>query len=223
MRTCTDRKQSTDMAHPPFVDVVSSVESLRDIMGTPSDMVVRKQLDYLDPHARRFIERSPFLLIGTTGPDQIGDVSPRGDAPGFVVVLDDRTLVIPERPGNRRVDTLRNILNTGGVGLLFLVPGVEETLRVNGRASVVRDGALLDRLVARGKRPLLAIGVEVRECFFHCAKAFKRSSLWQPDTWQGRGDMASLAQILADQVKPANTSVQELEAQIAESYATRLY
>ncbi len=211
------------MPHPPFVDVISSAQALREVMGAPSELVVRKQLDHLDQHARRFIERSPFLLIGTSGPDQIGDVSPRGDAPGFVAVLDDRTLVIPERPGNRRVDTLLNILNTGGVGLLFLVPGIEETLRVNGRASVVRDGALLDRLVARDKRPLLAICVEVRECFFHCAKAFKRSSLWQPETWQGRGGIASLAKTLVDQVKPANTSVQELESQIAESYATRLY
>ena len=211
------------MPHPPFVDVVTSVESLREIMGTPSELVVRKQLDQLDPHARRFIARSPFLLIGTAGPDQIGDVSPRGDAPGFVLVLDHHTLVIPERPGNRRTDTLLNILRTGGVGLIFLVPGIEETLRVNGRASIVRDAALLERTAAHGKLPVLAIAVEVRECFFHCAKAFKRSGLWKPETWPGRAGMASLAQILMDQLQPTDTSLDVLEQQIAESYATRLY
>lgn len=211
------------MPHHPFQEVVTSVESLREIMGTPSELVIRKQLDRLDPHARAFIARSPFLVIGTHGQGQVGDVSPRGDAPGFVAVLDDHTLVIPERPGNRRLDTLLNVLQTGGVGLIFMIPGVEETLRVNGRACIVRDEALLERMTAKGKRPLLGIGVEVQECFFHCAKAFKRSGLWQPETWASGIGMASLAQILVDQIKPENTSVEDLEKQIAESYATRLY
>ena len=211
------------MPPTPFSDVITSAENLRAIMGAPSDLVIRKQLDHLDRHARDFIARSPFLLMGTTGADQLGDVSPRGDAPGFVAVLDDTTLVIPERPGNRRLDTLLNILQTSGVGLLFIVPGVEDTLRVNGRAFVVRDAALLERTSAQGKRPLVAIGVEVKECFFHCAKAFKRSRLWQPDCWPMRDGMASLAQILMDQVQPSGTSVEVLESQIAESYATRLY
>ena len=129
----------------------------------------------------------------------------------------------PERPGNRRLDTLLNIMHTGGVGLLFMVPGVEETLRINGRARIVRDAALLERMSAQGKQPLLAIGVHVRECFFHCAKAFKRSRLWEPGSWPSRDGLASLAQIMIDQTKPANTSLQELEDQIAESYANRLY
>ena len=209
--------------HHPFKEVITSVASLREIMGTPSELVLRKQLDCLDPHARTFIARSPFLVIGTHSQGQVGDVSPRGDAPGFVAVLDDHTLVIPERPGNRRLDTLLNVLQTGSVGLIFMVPGVEETLRVNGRACIVRDEALLERMSAKGKRPLLGIGVEVQECFFHCAKAFKRSGLWQPETWSSRAGMASLAQILVDQIKPENTSVEELEKQIAESYATRRY
>ena len=155
------------MPETPFSDVITSAENLRAIMGTPSDLVIRKQLDRLDRHARNFIGRSPFLLMGTSGADQLGDVSPRGDAPGFVAVLDDTT--------------------------------------------------------AQGKRPLVAIGVEVKECFFHCAKAFKRSHLWQPDSWPARDGMASLAQILMDQVQPSGTSVEALESQIAESYATRLY
>ena len=211
------------MPNPHFSDIITSVDALRQVMGTPSELVVRKQLDRLDAHARRFIALSPFLMVGTSGPDQTGDVSPRGDAPGFVLVLDDNTLLIPERPGNRRTDTLVNILHAGGVGLIFLIPGVEETLRVNGRASIVRDHALLARLQAQGKQPLLAIAVEVRECFFHCAKAFKRSGLWKPDSWPGSTGLASLAQIMMDQVKPTNTTVQELEDQIAESYAKRLY
>ncbi len=211
------------MPRYPFSDVLDTESGLREIMGTPADLIVRKQLDHLDEHARRFIERSPFLLMGTSGPDHGGDVSPRGDAPGFVVVLDDHTLVIPERPGNRRLDSLVNILKTGGVGLLFLVPGVEETLRVNGRACLVRDEALLERMSAQGKRPLMAVAVDVQECFFHCAKAFKRSKLWEPDSWAGRQGIASLAQIISDQVKPANTSVEDLEVMIAESYAKRLY
>ncbi len=211
------------MASSRFTDVITSEEALREIMGLPSEMVLRKQLSALDPHAQQFISRSPFLLIGTTSGAGGGDVSPRGDAPGFVAVLDDKTLVIPERPGNRRVDSLRNILETGGVGLLFLVPGVEETLRINGRACLIKDGDLLDRTVAQGKRPLMAIGVEVQECFFHCAKAFKRSKLWQPDSWPERGAIASLAQILSDQIKPADQTVEDLEKMIAESYAKRLY
>ena len=135
-----------------FVDVITSETALRDAMGSPSDLVVRKQLDHLDVHARRFIERSPFLLIASSGLDHVGDVSTRGDAPGFVAILDEHTLVIPERPGNRRIDTLRNILHTGGVGLIFLIPGFEETLRVNGRAQVVDlRGAVIPGLYAGGE------------------------------------------------------------------------
>ena len=111
------------MPRYPFVDVISDVAILREIMGTPSDLVVRKQLDHLDEHARRFIERSPFLVVGTAEPGHEGDVSPRGDAPGFVAVLDDNTLVIPDRPGNRRIDSLLNILHAGSVALIFMVPG----------------------------------------------------------------------------------------------------
>ena len=206
-----------------FQDVVASKELLRQIVGEPSDLVLRKQRDRLDPHARQFIARAPFLVIGTVGLDQVGDVSPRGDAAGFVLVLDDHTLAIPERPGNRRSDTLVNILETGSVGLIFMVPGREETLRVNGHGRIVRDAEVLDRTTSRGHRPALAIVVDVRECFFHCAKAFKRSGLWHSASWPDTSDMPSLAQILMDQVNPANSSLQELAQQIEESYAKRLY
>jgi PPOX class probable FMN-dependent enzyme len=151
------------------------------------------------------------------------DVSPRGDAPGFVLILDEKTLVIPERPGNRRVDTLRNILQTSTVGLLFMIPGIEETLRVNGRGCLVRDTALLQLTAAQGKEPLIAIGVEVKECFLHCAKALKRSKLWDPTSWLERTTLPSLAQMLSDQTRSSNQTVEDLEAYIEESYTKRLY
>ena len=206
----------------PFSDLIISETELRALLGEPSELVKRKQLAALDVHCRAFVALSPFLLLGTTGNDGLGDVSPRGDAPGFVQVLDDQTLLIPDRPGNRRVDSLRNILQSGQVGLLFLIPGVEDSLRVNGRAWLTRDPALLAGLAAQGKTPVLAIGVQISECFLQCAKALKRSQLWQNATWPAPGALPSLAQMLHDQTHPAE-SVAELETAIAESYAKRLY
>jgi PPOX class probable FMN-dependent enzyme len=164
-----------------FSAVVTDETELRGLIAPPRELVLRKQLETLDDHCRAFIGALPFVLVASA--DAIGrcDVSPRGDAPGFVQVYDETTLVIPDRPGNRRLDTLCNILANPQLGLLFLIPGVEETLRVNGRACLVRDEAVLERCVVQGKRPTLAVAVEVREVFFHCAKAFKRSRLWQPE------------------------------------------
>ncbi|MGH2558920.1 MAG: pyridoxamine 5'-phosphate oxidase family protein [Thermomicrobiales bacterium] len=208
---------------PTFRSVVSSEEELREVLGQPSDLVIRKQLPTLDRHARTFIAHAPFALIGTSNRDGGCDVSPRGDGPGFVEVLDDSTLAIPERPGNRRADSLRNIIENPHVGLLFMIPNVEETLRVNGRAQIVRDEKMLDRMAVRGKRPLLAIAVEVEEVFLHCAKAFKRSGLWQPENWPARSELPSLAEMLMDQVKPAGTTVEELDCAIEDGYQKRLY
>jgi len=211
------------MTRARFRETVTSEAALRDVLGSPGDLAIRKQLAALDHHCRAFIALSPFLLIGSA--DAVGrhDVSPRGDGPGFVMVLDEKTLVIPERPGNRRLDTLYNIIQTGSVGLLFIVPGVEEVLRVNGRACVVRDAAILDRATAQGKRPLIAIGVEIEECFMHCAKSMKRSKLWETPHWPERAALPSLAQMLADQVHPADTTVADLDAYLHESYSKRLY
>src|SRR3954454_2838081 len=153
-----------------FTDVVATEADLRALVGEPRELVIKKQLPALDRHCRAFIALSPFLLVGTANDAGKWDVSPRGDAPGFVLALDDRTLAIPDRPGNRRIDSLRNIVQHGGIGLLFMVPGVEETLRVNGRACIVRDADLLARLESRGKVPTLAIVVTVEEAFLHCAK-----------------------------------------------------
>ncbi len=209
--------------HSPFTTPITTEAELLALLGEPSEVVKRKQLSALDQHCRAFIALSPFLLIATTSRRGECDVSPRGDAPGFVRVLDEQRLVIPERPGNRRLDSLRNILQTGTIGILFMIPGVEEMLRVNGKACVIRDKPLLEQLKAYGKQPLIAIGVEVAECFLHCAKAVKRSQLWNPGAWTQRAALPSLARMLKDQVDLPGTTVEELERYIEESYAKRLY
>ncbi len=211
------------LAQHTFSHVVTSEVELRDLLGMPSERAVKKQLGALDQHCRAFIARSPFLLLGTANADGTCDVSPKGDAPGSVLVLDDRTLVIPDRPGNRRIDSLRNILENPRVGLLFLVPNVEETLRVNGSASVIRDEAILERAAVQGKRPLLGIAVEVEEAFLHCAKAFKRAQLWEPASWPERRELPTMSQMLMDQIKPQGVSVEDLDRSLAESYAKTLY
>ncbi|MEU4834674.1 pyridoxamine 5'-phosphate oxidase family protein [Streptosporangium sp. NPDC023615] len=179
---------------------VTSEEGLRQVVGDVSELVLRKDIGHLDEHARAFVAASPFVLLATSGPDGTCDVSPRGEEPGGVLVLDDRTLVIPDRPGNRRLDSLRNIVANPNVGLLFMVPGTEETLRVNGRAQVVSRAPYMERLSVRGKVPALAISVEVRECFFHCSKAFRRSSLWRPERWPDRESLPTLGQIMKEQL-----------------------
>jgi PPOX class probable FMN-dependent enzyme len=206
-----------------FQDTVRTEAELREIMGTPSELAVGKQLDRLDCHCRSFVALSPFVLVGTFDATGACDVSPRGDTPGFVAVLDEKTLVIPERPGNRRLDSLLNVLKTGAVGLLFLVPGFEETLRVNGRASVVRDADVLELTAARGKPSAVTIGVEVEECFLHCAKAFKRSGLWEAEGWPERSALPSLGRMFRDQGAVPGASAEDLEGRIEESYAKRLY
>jgi PPOX class probable FMN-dependent enzyme len=205
-----------------FKRIVTTEAELREIVGQPSELAIRKDIGALDQHARAFIAQSPFLLMASASRAGRCDVSPKGDAPGFVLVLDDRHLVIPDRPGNRRVDGMRNLLENPHLGLIFLIPGREETLRVNGRGWIVRDDDLLARMAVGGKRPLLAVGVEVEECFLHCAKAFKRSGLWQPDRWPDPGAVACMAQMLVDQTRPGLT-VAEMERHLEEGYRTRLY
>ncbi|MGH7320737.1 MAG: pyridoxamine 5'-phosphate oxidase family protein [Candidatus Rokuibacteriota bacterium] len=206
-----------------FNEVVTSERELRAIIGEPSELARKKQLAALDAHCRAFIARSPFLLLATANTRGECDVSPKGDVPGFVLVLDDHRLVIPDRPGNRRLDGMKNLLENPHVGLIFLIPGKEETLRVNGRGWIVREAELLERTAIMGKRPRLAIGVEVEECFLHCAKAFKRAKLWDAAHWPAPADLASMAQMLLDQTKPAGQTVEDLERHIQEGYAQRLY
>jgi len=206
-----------------FSDLLHSEAELRDLLGSCSNLVERKRLRSLDRHCPSFIARSPFALIATTDAGGHVDASPRGDEPGFVAVIDDNTLVIPERPGNRLLDSLRNILDTGRVGLLFVIPGVEETLRVNGSAVVSRAPDLLALSVVQDKKPKVVIGVTVEEAYLHCAKAFRRSHLWDADTWAERGDVPTLGKMLVDQVGPVATTVAELDAALDEDYRTTLY
>lgn len=181
---------------------------LRVVISEPNRVIEQKLFDRVDEFAAAFIRRAPLLLMATVGDSGL-DVSPKGDAPGFVEIEDERTLVIPDRPGNKLAYGHRNILSNPAVGLIFVVPGVNETLRVNGRAELTRDPELLERLAARHKPALLATRVRVEESFFHCGKAFVRSSLWKPATWP-EGVKANIGQ----QIAKRNNAGDELAAAI---------
>jgi uncharacterized protein len=204
-----------------IMDVIEDLEGLRELYGPPSDRSVKKQLSRFDKHCRAFIARSPFLVIASADPLGRCDASPKGDAPGFVQVLDDERLLIPDRLGNNRVDTIGNLLERPGVGLIFLVPGLNETLRVNGRAQITTDPAVLEPLAVNGKAPRSGILVAAEEIYFHCGKALIRSDLWNPEKQLRRSEFPSLGRILADQI--GGISVAESERLTAESYKTRLY
>jgi hypothetical protein len=193
--------------------VVGSEQELRELYGFPGERAVAKEQPALDEHCRAFIAHAPFLVLGTAGADGRCDVSPKGDAPGFVHVLDDHHLAVPDRLGNNRLDGMRNIVENAHVGLLFFIPGREDTLRVNGRARIVRDEALLERLAVGGKRPVTALVVEVEQCFLHCARAFKRAGLWQPERWPDTTGVPSMQRAIWDllPVKPAGQTVEQYE------------
>jgi hypothetical protein len=210
------------------VCTVPSQAALREIMGTPMELAVRKQLGKLDRYCRAFIARSPFLCLGTADKNGKADVSPRGDPAGFVQVLDDNTLIIPDRPGNNRLDSMSNIMENPNVGLLFFIPGFEDTLRVNGRATIVRDPEVLQRAAVNGKAPRVAIRVAVDEAFLHCAKALKRSRLWDPSSRVNRREMPSIARMVMEQTAPPDKPPTEQEiaagdAFVEDNYKTELY
>ena len=179
-------------------DCIGSEQELRALHAPTSDLVKKKCVDRLDRHCRDFIALSPFLVLGTANAKGQADVSPRGDPPGFVKVLDDTTLLIPDRPGNNLLDSLSNIVANPEVGLLFVIPGFDETLRVNGLAQVVRDPALLAPLAVDGKAPKVAIRVSVREVYLHCAKSFRRARLWDPAARVPRATLPTLAKMVTD-------------------------
>jgi PPOX class probable FMN-dependent enzyme len=206
-----------------FEHLVTDEQDLRTMMGAASVRSRLKEQKSLDAHTRAFIEQSPFLLVATADANGRCDVSPKGDAPGFVQILDDRRLVIPERPGNKRLDGMANVLANGHVGLIFLVPGRQETLRVNGKAWITRDPELLNRCVAQGKVPLVAIAVEIEQCFLHCPKAFIRSRLWQHESWPAADALPSMACVLFDQIKPSDATLQDYERSIEEANTKGLY
>lgn len=175
-------------------------DDLRGVYKRPSDGAVAKDIGVIDRHFARFIALSPFLCMGTTGPDGTGDVSPRGGEPGFVHVLDDKTLAMPDRPGNNRLDSLTNIMRHPGVGLLFFVPGFEDALRVNGRARISADPDLAARFVVDGKPPRSVVLIEVKEAYLHCPKAIKRAQLWNSEARVDRSAFPTAGEIYRDQL-----------------------
>lgn len=199
---------------------ISSEEELRGIIGDPTDVVRAKLSDRLNELTRQFIERSPFVCVATGGPDGGMDVSPRGDPAGFVRVLDDRTLLLPERPGNRLADTLVNLLSDPRIALLFLIPGIGDTFRVNGTAVITDDHELLAPSAVNGKTPRLGILVTVREAYTQCAKALIRSDLWNPENHVDRAELPSNGEILKSLSLP-DLDVAEHERARAERYARR--
>ncbi|MBV9357454.1 MAG: pyridoxamine 5'-phosphate oxidase family protein [Chloroflexi bacterium] len=194
---------------------ITSVDQLRELVGEPSERARQKQLARLDVYCRAFIARSPFVLMGTADASGRCDVSPKGDRPGFVLVPDEETLVIPDRPGNRRFDSLQNLIANPRIGLLFLIPGMSETLRVNGQAELARDDDLLDQLAVDRKQPWLAIEVRVEEAFLHCGKAMLRSQLWDPARHMPREQLPSLSRMIQDQIRPLGIADAEQERVVA--------
>ena len=194
-------------------------EELRRLLGEPSDLVRAKVGDRLNELTRQFVDRSPFVLLATSAPDGTCDVSPRGDPPGFVRVLDEQTLLLPERPGNRLADSLRNILANPRVGLIFVVPGVGDTLRVNGRATLVADDELLAPSAVDGKVPKLGILVHADEVFTHCSKAFLRSQLWDPERYVERSELPSSGEI--HRRRDPSFDAESYDAERAKRYARR--
>jgi PPOX class probable FMN-dependent enzyme len=206
-----------------FKDVVHSEAELRELMGDPvAPPVVEKTLAFLDQHCRAFIGRSPFVLISSSDDQGRMDISPKGDAPGFVKILDDKTLAIPDRPGNQRFDTFSNLFHSPRVGLIFLIPGKRETLRVGGSAQIVRDSELLESMAINGKVPGLATVVSVDEAFFHCSKCMIRSRLWQPEHWPALEGLPTLAETMKD-ASSFPGPVDALEGVIREDEEKRLY
>lgn len=213
-----------DLSRPEFG--IADEAALRALYPQTHTLAALKSLTALDPHAQEFIRRSPFLTIGTQNRDGRADVSPRGDPAGFVRVLDDRTLAIPDRPGNNRLDTLSNILSNPNVGLLFLVPGFDDTLRVNGRARLSTDPKLLQSMAVNDRMPTLAIVVDVAEVFLHCAKAFRRSRLWDSEARQDRTEMPTLLKMILDQTTGAPqdpAEMQRIDEGLEADYRTSMY
>ncbi|MFF3867422.1 pyridoxamine 5'-phosphate oxidase family protein [Micromonospora sp. NPDC001898] len=200
---------------------ITSHEELRELLGTPNARAAAKERTVLHERDRQWLAASPFCLVATAGADGTCDVSPKGDPPGFALVLDDTTIAVPERPGNRRADGYRNILDNPHVGLLFLIPGRTDTLRINGRARLVRDAPFFDDMVVEGHRPILAIVVEIEQIFYHCAKAFLRSELWRPETWQPDA-LPSRARLVKEVEAPAE-SLADLDRYYGPEYAKKIY
>ena len=202
---------------------IDCASDLRNIYREPTEVAVKKVLSQLDNHLRHFIELSPFLVLSTVRGDGFCDASPRGDAPGFVRVLDEKNIFLPDRPGNNRLDSLTNIVSNPGVGILFMIPGLEETLRVNGMARVILDVSLLESSIVLGKTPKSGLQITINECYIHCGKALRRSKHWDSNLHIRKGVYPTLGKIIADQGALPGKSIEELDRDTVESYRKDLY
>ncbi|MGW4152635.1 pyridoxamine 5'-phosphate oxidase family protein [Micromonospora chersina] len=200
---------------------ITSPEELTELLGVPTQRARDKERTVLHQRDREWLAASPFCLVATAGADGSCDVSPKGDPAGFTLVLDETTIAIPERPGNRRADGYRNILANPHVGLLFLIPGRTDTLRINGRARLVADAPYFADMEVKGHRPVLAVEVSVEQIFYHCAKAFLRSELWKPETW--RPDALPTRARLVKEVEAPTENLADLERHYGPDYARKLY
>jgi PPOX class probable FMN-dependent enzyme len=203
------------------MEAVTTHDGIRDLLGEPLPRVADKNRPELHDYDKEWLAASPFCLVATAGADGRCDVSPKGDPPGFTLVLDDRRIAIPERPGNRRADGFHNIIDNPHVGLIYLLPGRTDTLRINGRATLVSDADFFDRMVVKGHRPILAVVVDIEEVFYHCSKAFLRSSLWKPETWAP--ESAPSRPQIAKAVERPDDDVAELEEYYGPAYAESMY
>lgn len=200
---------------------ITTEAALRDLLGTPTQRALDKERQAFTTEHRDWLAASPFCLVATSDAAGRCDVSPKGDPAGFALVVDDTTLAVPERPGNRRADGFANILRNPHVGLIFFVPGRGDTLRVNGRASLLSDAPYADRMEVKGHRPVVILEIAVEEIYFHCSKAFLRSQLWQPQTWEPEA-LPSRARIARDLEQP-NVPLEQLEEYYGPAYAAGLY
>lgn len=205
-----------------FSDAVTSLEDVRKIVGDPMPQVISKVTDRLDDICRAFIAKSPFCIIASSDPSGHIDVSPKGDPVGFIQVLDDKHLAVPDRPGNRRADTFHNLMRDPRLGMIFIIPGKTETLRVSGEARIFRDEGLRRSMAVNGKIPELAMVVHVERVFLHCPKCMVRSKLWQPDAWPDHSDTPTIAQAMI-QHGNLTMSLDELHAEAERTGTTRLY
>ena len=205
----------------PFADTIATQDELRAVYPQPpTPRSVAKEMSHFDRHIRAFIARSPIVVVATASADGLCEASPRGGEPGWVRVLDDHRLLMPDNRGNNRLDALRNIVATGQIALLFLVPGRRETLRVNGEAWITTDRELLEQVSLDGKVCPAGVGVWVRTAYMQCAKALMRSQIWEPDAWPDLDGLAPPAEISRDHAAP-DATVEAIEASLQESYTQR--
>lgn len=200
---------------------ITTHEALRRHYREPTERVVRKELDHIDAHCRLFVERSPFLVLATVGAAGRVDASPRGDQPGFVQVVDEHTLLIPDRPGNNRLDTLTNLVERPRAGVILMIPGVDETLRVNGSIAIHDDEDLRESFAVGGRLPAVVLVMHAEQVYLHCAKAFMRSKLWDPDSWAATRPVPTLGEMIHDQIGEATPA--ETQDAMIDRYRKSLY